>query len=72
MEDINTEEKVFATLEFDFFRVQLKFAFKIRPLILLFFGLYLLFFGLFSVGPLEILLPSPLAAGSSWGYCRIT
>jgi len=33
-----------------FFRVQLKFAFRIRSLIVLFFGLLLLF-GLFSVGP---------------------
>jgi len=29
--DISTDEKMFSTLEFDFFRVQLKFAFRIRP-----------------------------------------
>jgi len=27
----NTDKNIFATLEFDFFRVQLKFAFRIRP-----------------------------------------
>jgi len=29
--DINTDEKNFALLEFAFFRVQLKLAFRIRP-----------------------------------------
>jgi len=29
--DKNTEDKIFASLEFDFFRVQLKLAFRIRP-----------------------------------------
>jgi len=29
--DINIDEKAFASLEFDFFQVQLKFAFRIRP-----------------------------------------
>jgi len=29
--DINTDENVFASLKFDFFLVQLKFAFRIRP-----------------------------------------
>jgi len=32
--DINTDENFFASLEFDFFRVQLKFAFKVRPYVL--------------------------------------
>jgi len=31
--DKNTDEKVFASLEFDYFRVQLKLAFRIRPLV---------------------------------------
>jgi len=31
--DINTDEKFFASLEFDFFQIQLKFALRIRPLV---------------------------------------
>jgi len=30
---LNTDEKIFASLEFDCFRVQLKFAFRIRPFV---------------------------------------
>jgi len=30
--DTNTDKNIFAPLEFDFFRVRLKFAFRIRPL----------------------------------------
>jgi len=30
--DKSTDEKVFVSHEFDFFRVQLKFTFRIRPL----------------------------------------
>jgi len=29
--DINTDENIFASLEFDLFRVHLKFAFRMRP-----------------------------------------
>jgi len=35
--DINTRKKILASLEFDFFRVQLKFAFRIWPLVLCFY-----------------------------------
>jgi len=31
--DTNSDKNIFALLEFDFFRIQLKFAFRIRPLV---------------------------------------
>jgi len=41
--DINTNENFFASLEFDYFRVQLKFAFRIRLLVYTLKNIVLLF-----------------------------